>query len=160
MKERKVKIMFEGKPYEADISIENIQQNQVLMRVSLGGEIYKVTVSKGKVEVVPPQQAPTRITVIEEKKVEIPKPPTLKVPEEKAEPKIGEGFVVESPLPGKVVDIKVSPGDKVNAGDPLIVIDSMKMENVIPSPRSGSILEIKVSVGQSVQTGTPLLIIE
>ncbi len=170
---KRVKITFEGKPYEADVSVEDIQQNQILMEVSVDGKTYKVAVSRGKVSLAAPPPPSIRTVVVEEKKaealkptvvteekrVEELKPPSLKTPEEKAKPEVGEGFVVESPLPGKIVDIKVSPGERVNAGDPLLVIDSMKMENIVPSPRSGLILEVKVSVGQSVQTGTPLIII-
>ena len=157
---KRVKITFEGKPYEADVSVEDIQQNQILMEVSVDGKTYKVAVSKGKAGLAASSPPPSvKTVVVEEKKAEALKPSALKTPEEKAKPEVNEGFVVESPLPGKIVDIKVSPGERVNAGDPLLVIDSMKMENVVPSPRSGLILEVKVSVGQSVQTGTPLIII-
>ncbi|MGP3667016.1 MAG: biotin/lipoyl-containing protein [Candidatus Bathyarchaeota archaeon] len=157
---RKARIVFEGKPYEVEISLENVQQNPVLMEVFLNGKTYKVVVSRG--EISPDTHSlltPAKTMVVEEKKVEASKPPTLKVSEEKPRREALRGFVVESPLPGKIVNVKVSPGERVNAGDPLLVIDSMKMENVIPSPKTGVILEVKVSVGQSVQTGTPLIVI-
>ncbi|RJX15751.1 biotin/lipoyl-binding protein [Candidatus Bathyarchaeota archaeon] len=156
---KRVKITFEGKLYEADVSIKDIQQNQVLMEISVDGKTYEVVVSKEKISLAPSSPPSTKTIAIEEKRVEALKPLTFKTIKEKAKPKIGEEFVVESPLPGIVVDIKVSPGKRVNAGDPLLVIDSMKMENIIPSPRSGVILKVEVSVGQSVQTGTPLIII-
>lgn len=157
---RKARITFEGKPYEVEISLENVQQNSVLMEVFLNGKAYKVIVSEG--EIRPNAHSlltPAKTMVVEDKKVEALKPPILKVSEEKPRREAARGFVVESPLPGKIVDVKVSPGERVNAGDPLLVIDSMKMENVVPSPKSGVILEVKVSTGQSVQTGTPLVII-
>lgn len=58
---------------------------------------------------------------------------------------------VPSPLPGTVTEIMVQPGSRVQAGDPLLVIEAMKMKNTIRAGRAGTIAEVHVVVGQSVQ---------
>ncbi len=63
-------------------------------------------------------------------------------------------------LPGVVLKILVKPGDRVQAGDPVIIIESMKMENEIVSPRDGVIAEILVKEGQRVEAGDVLAVIQ
>jgi len=57
---------------------------------------------------------------------------------------------VSSPMPGKVVSLKVSPGDKVKKGDVLLIIEAMKMENEIHSPIDGTVGEIYVREGDQI----------
>lgn len=57
---------------------------------------------------------------------------------------------VLSPIQGSVVNVKVKPGDKVNKGDVLLIIEAMKLENEVPSPFSGEVAEVLVAKGQSV----------
>ncbi len=68
--------------------------------------------------------------------------------------------VVEAPITGKVISIEVKVGDKVEEGDVILYIESMKMENPILVPVDGTIAEIKVAVEQVVETGVVLAIIE
>jgi biotin carboxyl carrier protein len=68
--------------------------------------------------------------------------------------------VVEAPITGKVISIEVKVGDKVEEGDVILYIESMKMENPILTPVDGTIAEIKVAVEQVVETGVVLAIIE
>ena len=67
---------------------------------------------------------------------------------------------IKAPLPGLVIGLKVSVGDKVKAGDVILVIETMKMENNVISTRAGTVKEIKVIENQSVNEGTPLIVIE
>ncbi len=67
--------------------------------------------------------------------------------------------IVKAPLPGLILDVKVKVGDDVHAGDTLVVIETMKMENNVTSPVSGRINEIRVMKDQTVSEGTPLIII-
>ena len=67
------------------------------------------------------------------------------------------GKAVESPLPGVVVSIAVSAGQAVKAGDTLLTLEAMKMENAIQAEADGTVAKILVSVGQSVQSGDALL---
>lgn len=65
--------------------------------------------------------------------------------------------IVKSPMPGTILDIKVSPGDKVKRGQVLITLEAMKMENELMAERDGIIEYIHVSKGQSVQAGEKVI---
>ncbi len=67
------------------------------------------------------------------------------------------GKTVTSPLPGVVKSIAVRPGQKVEANDPLLVIEAMKMDNVIRARRAGVIGTIFVSEGRQIAHGEALL---
>ncbi len=67
---------------------------------------------------------------------------------------------VTSSMPGKVVLLKVGIGDKVRAGDPLCVLEAMKMENEIVAPKEGTITQVKVEQGSTVNKGDVLVVIE
>ena len=68
--------------------------------------------------------------------------------------------IVKAPMPGKVSHVSVREGDAVNAGDPLLVIEAMKMENEFKARASGTVKEVRVAAGQAVNPGDILLIIE
>ena len=71
----------------------------------------------------------------------------------------GTGIDVISPLPGTVLKINVSEGQAVKAGDILLVLEAMKMENDITAPEDGTVKSISVKVGQAVQTDDLLITI-
>jgi acetyl-CoA/propionyl-CoA carboxylase biotin carboxyl carrier protein len=83
-----------------------------------------------------------------------------------AEAKAGAGAgphvkeTVRAPMQGTVVKTAVSVGDAVKAGDLLLVLEAMKMENHISAPRDGTIGEVHVSPGENVETGAPLIVVE
>ncbi|MFC9334271.1 acetyl/propionyl/methylcrotonyl-CoA carboxylase subunit alpha [Arthrobacter sp. NPDC057009] len=64
--------------------------------------------------------------------------------------------IVQSPMFGKVIKWLVEEGDQVTEGQPLLVLESMKMESHVPAPRSGTIEELAVVAGDDVKTGTQL----
>jgi propionyl-CoA carboxylase alpha chain len=66
--------------------------------------------------------------------------------------------VLLSPMPGLVVDIKVTKGDWVYRGQDLVIIESMKMESGVSSPCDGEVEEINIQVGQTVETGDVMLV--
>ena len=71
--------------------------------------------------------------------------------EKKAAPVVaGEGNKVESPIQGTVVNVKVSVGDTVKKGTPLVVVEAMKLENDVVSPFDGTVSEILVKKGDSI----------
>ena len=72
---------------------------------------------------------------------------------------LAAGEVVTSPMPGNILKINVTQGQKVNEGDVLIVLEAMKMENEISATKSGTVAQINVTKGAVVETGTPLVII-
>ncbi|MCK5847171.1 MAG: acetyl-CoA carboxylase biotin carboxylase subunit [Bacteroidales bacterium] len=70
------------------------------------------------------------------------------------------GNSVKSPMPGKVLKIKVSVGDSVSKGESLLIVEAMKMENSITSPRDGIVEKINTSEGEMVDGNTILLFLE
>jgi biotin carboxyl carrier protein len=67
---------------------------------------------------------------------------------------------LRSPLPGIILDIQCKAGDAIKKGQKLMVLEAMKMENVINADRDGVIKEVKVNKGDSVLEGADLVIIE
>ena len=72
-------------------------------------------------------------------------------------PKPSHGGCVTTAMPGTIVEIKVKIGDKVTAGDSLVVIEAMKMENEIQAPDSGTVIAIHIDKGDSVSPNETLL---
>jgi biotin carboxyl carrier protein len=68
--------------------------------------------------------------------------------------------VIEAPLPGKIVRVGVTVGNKVEEGGVICIIEAMKMENPILSPLKASVIEVAVSPGQVVKTGEKIAVIE
>jgi glutaconyl-CoA/methylmalonyl-CoA decarboxylase subunit gamma len=78
-----------------------------------------------------------------------------------ASPKVStSSFSVKSPLPGTILSVNVKVGDTVKAGQRLLVLEAMKMENNIDSERDGRIAAVKVKQGDSVMEGDVLIVIE
>ena len=67
---------------------------------------------------------------------------------------------VTTAMPGTIVDVKVKPGDTVNAGDGVLVIEAMKMENEIQAPKSGIVVGVHVAKGDSVTPDETLIEIQ
>jgi biotin carboxyl carrier protein len=67
---------------------------------------------------------------------------------------------VSVPMPGKVIAVLVSEGDKVERGQGLVIVEAMKMENEVRSPINGEVKEVKVKAGDSLEAGATLLVVE
>jgi len=74
----------------------------------------------------------------------------------KSAKKSGQG-AVKSPMPGKIISLKKQIGDTVEAGEAVVILEAMKMENELKSPISGTVEAIHVAVGTSVEKNTTLL---
>jgi pyruvate carboxylase subunit B len=72
---------------------------------------------------------------------------------------VGKGAVV-APMPGTVVRYLVKEGDTVKAGQPVVVVEAMKMENTLPAPADGVVKALLHSPGATVKRGEPLVLIE
>ena len=68
--------------------------------------------------------------------------------------------VIFSPMPGRVVKVFVQKGDVVAAGQPLLVIEAMKMENEITAHKAGTIVELPISEGAPIAAGAPIATIK
>ncbi|MBR2630572.1 MAG: biotin/lipoyl-containing protein [Bacteroidaceae bacterium] len=84
---------------------------------------------------------------------------TVEAPKEALEAVEAGVLAVRSPLPGTVNDIKVTVGQEVKAGETVVVLEAMKMENNIDAERGGKVLEIKVAKGDTVMEGAILITI-
>ena len=72
----------------------------------------------------------------------------------------GDAGEVRAVMPGRVIKILAVVGQEVQANQPILVLEAMKMENEIKSPKAGTIAKILVKEGDSVETGTMLIGIE
>ncbi len=100
-------------------------------------------------------------------KVEVPKPATPSQPTAAPQPAsqpaqpapAGAGMAIKSPLPGTVTDIKVSVGQEIHAGDVVLVLEAMKMQNNIEAEHEGKVTAIYVNQGDTIMEGTVLMTI-
>jgi len=88
-----------------------------------------------------------------------PRPVTAAAPASKPSTKPSEEApeAVPAPLPGLILRVEVKEGDSVQAGQPLLVMEAMKMENVVAAPYQGKVRKIFVGDGDSVGEGDPLV---
>lgn len=145
---KKYKFKIDGVAYE--VELESIQEGKAKVRVN--GMDYDVE--------IPEQSAKTSSPVVRPKKVEQPRAtassPQGAAPRPKAP--AGAGSIC-SPLPGVVQSLRVREGDTVKVGDNLLVIEAMKMENIIEADRDGVVQSIAVREGDSIMEGDVLLTI-
>jgi biotin carboxyl carrier protein len=79
---------------------------------------------------------------------------------QRAETQGGSAAAVIAPMPGRIVAVPVAVGDAVERGQPVVVLEAMKMESALAAPAAGRVAEILVSAGQTVQQRQPLVRIE
>lgn len=78
----------------------------------------------------------------------------------KAGGSLGRSGGLIAQMPGKIVKIFVKPGDTIKAGDPLLIMEAMKMENEMLAEQDGKILAVHVKEGATVETNLPLISFE
>jgi len=143
MKEYKLKI--NGNDYS--VNITDIEDT--IAEVEVNGIPFKVefdrTVKKNP-SVTRPVNSSIQTTVS--------KPTTTVTP-----PTVSGSTEIKSPLPGVILEVSVKEGDNVKKGQKLMVLEAMKMENVIESSTDGKVAAIKVGKGDSVLEGASLIII-
>lgn len=72
---------------------------------------------------------------------------------------VGSGALkdIKAPMPGLILDLKVKSGDEVKKGDVVLILEAMKMENIIKSPGDGVVKDVKVTLKQSVEKNQVLI---
>lgn len=130
-------------------------------KVTLNNRTYEVEVEEGKAMLIdeyeayaPAAPAPVAAAPVAAAPAAAPAAPAAP-----AGAALAAGEVVKSPMPGNILKINVSQGQKVNEGDVLIVLEAMKMENEIVATKSGTVAQIVTAKGAVVETGTPLVVI-
>jgi glutaconyl-CoA/methylmalonyl-CoA decarboxylase subunit gamma len=142
---RKFKFKINGNDYE--VNINNIDDN--LVELEVNGSPYTVEVD---------QALETSKTPKLLRSVSVPSTdahPSMAKTSNPQEPK-GAGNI-KSPLPGVILDIYIKVGDRVKIGQKLLVLEAMKMENLIESDKEGTIISISKQKGDSVMEGDILI---
>ena len=67
------------------------------------------------------------------------------------------GYIIRAPMPGVIISVSVSEGDKISAGDEVCIMEAMKMQQIIRSDRAGAVLRIRVTRDQHVADGAALI---
>lgn len=134
--------------------------------VTVNGKLYAVEVEEvgagqGNFTYAPVQQAapsPVQQAVPASKAApDLQAAPSAPVPKAPVGPVSGE--LMTAPMPGTILDIKVTEGQSVKAGDIILILEAMKMENEIVSPKDGVVNKIHTSKSTTVSTGDPLVTI-
>ncbi len=136
-----------GKKYE--IEIERVDAYKPLDRgVTVSAPAPIIASAPAPAPVAAPAPAPVAAPA--------PAPTPAPAPVAPAAPAAG-GQVVEAPMPGKILDIKVKAGDAVGYGQVVIIMEAMKMETEIVAPGAGTVASVNVNVGDTVETGATLV---
>jgi glutaconyl-CoA decarboxylase len=154
----RLRVKVEGHTYDIEVYNKDIAGEDLkIYSVVVNGELFKVEVEDLGIEDKP---EPAKIARPVEKTVP-PIPPAQKVPKKPSGPvpAPGEGSVI-APMPGKVLSIKVEVGDKVKAGQSVLILEAMKMENILNAPADGTVKEIMVAPGANANQGDVLIVIE
>lgn len=121
--------------------------------VNVNGRAYDVSVEEiGSAAPAPVTAAPAAAPVASAPAAPVPAAPAAPV----AVP-VGAATTIESPMPGTILDIKVSVGQSVEVNEPLVILEAMKMENDIVTSAAGTVAAIHVNKGDVVNTGALLI---
>lgn len=121
--------------------------------ITVNGNVYEVTVEEGSAAGAPAAAS---------KAVPAPAPsapkaaPAPSAPVKAASAGSEGGLKVAAPMPGKILGLKVNPGQAVKRGDVLVLLEAMKMENEIVAPSDGTVASVNVAIGDSVEAGATL----
>ena len=141
------KFKINGTEYSVDIN--EVEGQEISLDVN--GTPYKVTVDKEmkqKQVVIQTRKAP-QVAAAAGSEVQKSAPAATG----------GAGTKVTTPLPGTILDVFVNVGDKVKAGQTVVLLEAMKMENNIEADVEGTITEVKVRKGDSVLEGDVMVVI-
>ena len=127
-------------------------------KVTLNGRTYEVEVEAGKAMLLDEYEAIAPAPVAAAAAPAAPAAaPAAAAP---AAPVVtGSGEAVNAPMPGNILKVNVQNGQAVKAGEVLVVLEAMKMENEIMAPKDGTVAQVVVSKGSTVDTGAPLVVI-
>lgn len=126
-------------------------------RMTINGKVYEVEAEEiGSGQAVASSAPAPAPAVTAPPAPPRPEAPKVEVPAKKTP--VG-GAAVEAPLPGVVLDVKVTSGQAVTEGQVLVILEAMKMENEIVAPHAGTVSDIAVQKGASVSAGDVLVVL-
>lgn len=123
-------------------------------RVNVDGQFFEVEVEEIEAGAAAPVKAAMNLTPPAS-------PSVTTAPKQTAAPAKpvtnGASNSIKAPMPGSILSVKVKEGDQVKAGQVLLILEAMKMENEIVAPKDGVINKIYIATGQSVSTNDPMI---
>ena len=128
-------------------------------KVTLNNRTYEVEVEAGEAMLVDEYEAYAPAAPAPVVAAAPAAAPAAAAPASPAGAALAAGEVVKSPMPGNILKINVSNGQKVNEGDVLLILEAMKMENEVVATKAGTVAQIVVAKGAVVETGAPLVVI-
>lgn len=128
-------------------------------KVTLNNRTYEVEVEEGKAMLIDEYEAYAPAAPAPVAAASVAAAPVAAAPAAPVGAALAAGEVVKSPMPGNILKINVTQGQKVNEGDVLLVLEAMKMENEIVATKSGTVAQIVTAKGAVVETGAPLVVI-
>lgn len=137
-----------GKKYE--VEVEKLEAYKSLDRNGVAAPAAPVLPASAPVQ-RPAAPAPAPVAA-----ASAPAPASAAAPAPKAAAPAG-ATTVEAPMPGKILNIKVSEGQAVKFGEVVVIMEAMKMETEIVAPADGTVSKILVKAGDSVDTGAALV---
>lgn len=139
---RKFNIKINGTDYAVEIK----KVDEGLATVEVNGSVYDVAFeAEKKVSKTPTLVRTPAYTTQSER------------PKTTAKPEENKGKIIKAPLPGVILDMHVREGDAVKAGQVLLVMEAMKMENNIVAPNDGTVTALRISKGDNVLEGDVLV---
>lgn len=124
-------------------------------KVTLNGRTYEVEVEAGKAMLLDEYEA-----IVPSAPAAPAAAPVAAAPAAAAAPVVtGAGEAVNAPMPGTILKVNVTQGQKVAEGAVLCVLEAMKMENEILAPKAGTVTQVLAAKGATVDTGAPLVVI-
>lgn len=117
--------------------------------ITVNGTPYNVTVEEGTSSAAPVASAPAPAPVAA--------PAPQAAPKATPAPAAAGSVKVDAPMPGNILDVKVSNGTAVKAGQVLVILEAMKMENEIVAPQDGTVASINVNKGDTVEAGQTIV---
>ena len=124
-----VSVLYNGKSYTA--IVENVDRKNKEVSLRINGQLYKTMIKEPIDQLLSNMGMDMKAMA-------------------KAEP-------IKAPMPGMVLKILVSPGQQINKGDGLVILEAMKMENIIKSPADVIVKTIKIKAGDKVEKGQVLI---
>ncbi len=147
---------------EYKLKINGNDYNVVINEVEESTASVEVNGTPFNVEFEKPISKPTAIKVVRTSNAAPAVPPVAAKPNpvtpHPSAPTSG-GTTITSPLPGVILEVSVKEGDSVKKGQKVMVLEAMKMENIIEAPVDGVVKSVKTNKGDSVLEGAPLVIL-
>ena len=125
-------------------------------KVTLNGRTYEVEVEAGKAMLLDEYEA---IAPAAPATAPAAAPAPVAAPSAAPAASLAAGEPVKAPMPGVVLKVQVQQGQAVKAGQVLVMLEAMKMENEIVAPKDGTVAQIVAAKGASVESGAPLVIL-